>query len=224
MIKFAGVKKTYILGGAEWTLGPLDLKIATGEAVAIVGRSGSGKSTLLHLAGALTEPSAGKITLFDHEIVKMSSRALGELRNKKIGFIFQDFFLFPEFTLLENVMMPLIIAEMNKKEAEKQAEAILAEVGLIDRKDHLPRELSGGQRQRGAIARALVMNPQILFADEPTGNLDAETGKNVIALLQKLHQERKMTFLLATHDPSAAEICSRRLTIENGKVVSDVSL
>ncbi len=221
MIEFIGAKKTFVLGNEEWSLGPLDVKIKKEERVAIIGSSGSGKSTLLHLTGALTKLDAGQIKIFGKNLSTMHGSEMRKFRNEQIGFIFQDFFLFPEFSLIENVEMPMLVANIKKKTAQEKAKKILEEVGLSHRLNHHPAELSGGQRQRGAIARALVMEPDILLADEPTGNLDKDNSQKIIKLISELQKKRKMTLLLATHDDNVAEICSRKIILDNGQVSND---
>lgn len=221
MIEFKKAVKSFKLGGEKWILGPIDLKVKTGESVAIIGPSGSGKSTLLHLAGALTNLDSGSIKIFDKDLTTMHTKELRNFRNQQIGFVFQDFFLFPEFTLIENVEMPLLIAKVHKKEARERAEKVLEEVGLGHRMHHHPFELSGGQRQRGAIARALIMEPEFLLADEPTGNLDKINSQKIVALILEMQKKRNMTLLLATHDDNVAEICSRKVELDNGKIISD---
>ena len=201
----------------SFTLGPktiqvlddVSISIEPGEMVAIVGRSGTGKTTLLHILGALERPENGAVYFQDRDIAGLSEKELDTFRNKNIGFLFQFFQLLPEFTALENVMMPLLIHGVSKKRAKAQAEESLAEVGLDHRFDHHPSQLSGGEQQRAAFARALVNSPAVLLADEPTGNLDVETGARVFDLLCDLQAKRGLTTVIVTHNPEIAGHCSR---------------
>lgn len=217
MLSFQSVRKTFRLGDEFWTFGPLSCDISRGESLAILGKSGSGKSTFLHLASGFLSPDEGDIFFENHNFRNFSDRNFEIFRNKNIGFVFQEFFLFPEFSLLENVAMPLLVRGLSRKEAFVSAEKSLTEVGLLQKKNNRPAELSGGQRQRGAIARAIIGNPKMLFADEPTGNLDAETGKMIIALLERIHREKKMTLVLVTHDRILAGKCEKIMEIADGK-------
>lgn len=219
MIKFKEIEKVFFSGQKKWTLGPVNIEIKKGEAVAILGRSGSGKSTLLHLAGTLIRPTKGNIFFEENDVGKFSDKKLREFRNKKIGFVFQEFFLFPEFTLLENTAMPLIVGGASRSEANKKAENALKEVRLENHLNHLPKQLSGGQKQRGAIARAIVTKPEVILADEPTGNLDPETGEKIINLLKNIQKKHQTTLVLVTHDEKVAKICSRIIKIDNGKII-----
>ncbi len=221
LLEFVNTERIYRLGSESWHLGPLHFSIDHREDVAIIGASGSGKSTLLHLAAGFIQMSKGDILFEGNSLSKMSEKNIQEYRNKKIGFVFQDFYLFPEFTLLENVEMPLRVARLPRKECKMRAEKALENVGLAKKWKHLPRELSGGERQRGAIARALVHNPKILFADEPTGNLDAKNGEKIIDLLRTIHKKGDISFVIVTHDEHIARLMSRVITLEDGKLMND---
>jgi len=199
-------------------LGGVDLEIDRGETLAIVGASGVGKSTLLHIVGALDRPTKGSVTFGGLDVFSLNDKALAQFRNKKIGFVFQFHHLLPEFNSLENTMMPALVARMGKKEATALATEILAKVGLADRALHKPGELSGGEQQRVALARALALQPEVLLADEPTGNLDEKTGEKIISLVLDLNREKGLTTIVVTHNQAIAERMNRRLTIVNGVV------
>ena len=186
------------------------------ELVAIVGSSGSGKSTLLHTLGGLDQPSSGEVFIKGQSLQQMSPNALAKLRNQYLGFVYQFHHLMADFTALENVMMPMLIGQQNKTEAQDRAEQILSAVGLQHRISHRPSALSGGERQRVAIARALVNNPALVLADEPTGNLDHKTTESIFELIQQLNQEKQIAFLLVTHDLNLAEKLNRRLIMQDG--------
>ena len=187
-----------------------------GELVAIVGSSGSGKSTLLHTLGGLDQPSSGEVFIKGQSLQQMTPNALAKLRNQYLGFVYQFHHLMADFTALENVMMPMLIGQQNKTEAQGRAEQILSAVGLQHRISHRPSALSGGERQRVAIARALVNNPALVLADEPTGNLDHKTTESIFELIQQLNQEKQIAFLLVTHDLNLAEKLNRRLIMQDG--------
>ena len=219
MIKLENAVRTYHLGKTTVkALRGVDLEIEDGELVAIMGPSGSGKSTLMHLIGALDQPDEGAVLFGDQDVSKQSRDALAKLRGKRIGFVFQSFNLIATLTALENVELPMIYQRVPRKERLTKARELLALVGMDDRADHLPTELSGGEQQRVAIARALVNDPDLLLADEPTGNLDSKTGKQIMDLLIKLNKEQKMTIVLVTHDPSVAGYAQRTIHIFDGKV------
>ena len=186
------------------------------ELVAIVGSSGSGKSTLLHTLGGLDQPSSGEVFIKGQSLQQMTPNALAKLRNQYLGFVYQFHHLMADFTALENVMMPMLIGQQNKTEAQDRAEQILSAVGLQHRISHRPSALSGGERQRVAIARALVNNPALVLADEPTGNLDHKTTESIFELIQQLNQEKQIAFLLVTHDLNLAEKLNRRLIMQDG--------
>lgn len=194
----------------------LNLEVPRGERLALVGESGAGKSTLLHLLGGLDRPSAGAIYFRTTEISGLAERELADFRNREVGFVWQIHYLLPEFTALENVMMPLLIRGARREEAEPPAAARLDEVGLRARASHRAGELSGGEQQRVVLARALVGNPSLLLADEPTGNLDSRTGGMIMDLLGDLHRTHQLTSLIVTHNLSYAERCDRVLKLEGG--------
>ena len=203
--------------GGLTVLKEIDFDIKQGEFVAITGPSGSGKSTIMHLIGALDIPTYGEVMLKGKDIKKMNNNALAILRGKTIGFIFQQFNLLSTFSALENVMIPMELIDMPEKEAKKRAEKLLTMMGLQDRMHHKPTELSGGQQQRVAIARALANDPEIIIADEPTGNLDSKTGVFVMETLQKLNEEGK-TIVIVTHELSLVKYASRVIYIKDGRI------
>ena len=221
MIRFQDLTRRYTLGGEQWNLGPISFEIREGEKVAILGSSGSGKSTLLHLLGLLDTPTSGEIFFNEIAFSRFSEKDKNTFRREKIGFVFQDFYLFPEFTLLENVAMSMRIGNIGKKERNKQAMEVLERVGIAEKKNHLPKELSGGQRQRAAIARAIIHNPLLLLADEPTGNLDHKNRDIILTLLKSLAEEKGMTLIIVTHDQEVSSIANTILHIEDGKLLSE---
>lgn len=213
------ISKQYAQGDLHIdVLKSLSLTINRGDRIGIIGASGSGKSTLLHLLGGLDKPTNGTVTLAGQNFAKLSQKARGMLRNQHLGFVYQFHHLLPEFTALENVSMPLLIGRESVKESNAKAAALLERVGLAERLRHKPSELSGGERQRAAIARALVNNPQIVLADEPTGNLDEKTADNVYELMLELNQELETSFLIVTHDTRLANRMDTVLTLTNGSL------
>jgi lipoprotein-releasing system ATP-binding protein len=222
LLQCEGIKKIYKKDGASVeVLRGVDLNIHQGETLAILGSSGAGKSTLLHVLGSLEPPTEGKIWYRGQDLKTYSSEKISRFRNREIGFIFQFHYLLQEFTALENVLMPALIAEENREKFEERAKQILEEVGLGHRLTHRPAELSGGEQQRVALARALVMNPKLLLADEPTGNLDSENAKKVKDLFIKLSENRGITIVLVTHDEVIAKDLSRQLVMRDGKILED---
>lgn len=219
MITTENLYKTYGKKESAYeALRGIDLSIQDGESVAIVGKSGSGKSTLMHLLAGLDHPTKGQIKWDEHTLAGMSERRLAGLRNERVGFVFQQFFLQPTLTVLENAILPLKIAGTAPTVRKQRGRAALEAVGLLDKADNRATDLSGGQRQRVAIARALINEPSVIFADEPTGNLDTETGKQVEELLFSLHKERHITLVIVTHDDELARRCDRTIHIQDGKV------
>lgn len=219
ILEVKDLKKSYHEGKITTeVLKGINLQIFEGEMVAIVGSSGSGKSTLLHMLGTLDRPSSGQILFKDEEISQWSSNRQADFRNHSLGFIYQFHHLLNEFTAVENVAMPLLICKVNQKEAYERAEQMLGQVGLSGRMDHKPSELSGGERQRVAIARALVNNPDIVLADEPTGNLDFKTAGEIFELMREIHRRITTVFVVVTHDRELAQKFDRRIEIRDGMV------
>lgn len=205
--------------GAVEVLRGIDLEVYAGERLAVVGASGAGKSTLMHLLGGLDRPSDGRVRCCGQDVYSLSGGQLDSFRNSTIGFVFQFHQLLPEFTALENVMMPLLIAGCQRREAAKTARTILAEVGLEHRTGHKPGQLSGGEQQRVAIARALVRSPKVLLADEPTGNLDSGTSDRIWDLLEQLHCQHNLTMVIVTHSERLAARMDRILRMEDGRIL-----
>ena len=221
MISVKNLKKTYFLGGEEvYALDDVSLSIKEHEFVAIIGQSGSGKSTFMNMLGCLDRPDSGEITLDGTDILKCKEKELSVIRNKKIGFIFQQFHLLPKLSALENVELPLIYQGMPTKKRREKAVKALKAVGLEKRMNHKPNQLSGGQQQRVAIARALVGEPSLILADEPTGNLDSRSGKEIMMLLHNLYEEGN-TIVLITHDNNVAMEAPRQVQISDGKIIKD---
>lgn len=199
----------------------IDLVINQGETLAIAGASGAGKSTLLHILGTLDRPTEGKVFFQGADLGSLSEGELAEIRNRHIGFVFQFHHLLPEFTALENTIMPALIQGMNYKEAARQGEEILTQLGLGHRLLHKPGELSGGEQQRVAVGRALMLNPQVILADEPTGNLDTKTGEEVHNLLMQINKEKGITIVVVTHNPALASRMSRRVLLVDGALFGE---
>jgi lipoprotein-releasing system ATP-binding protein len=219
MIDIQGLRKTFVKDGDRIeVLKGIDLRIASGESLAILGVSGAGKSTLLHIVGTLDHPTGGTVLFDGQDVFSWNEKAIAEFRNRRIGFVFQFHNLMPEFSALENTMMPALIAGMPKREARKMGEAILGDVGLEHRMTHKSGELSGGEQQRVAVARALVMSPTILLADEPTGNLDTETGKKIEDILIDLNRKKKITLIVVTHNNTLADRMSRKIGLRDGQI------
>ena len=221
MIEVSDLWKIYNTNGSKVeALRGIDLKVDQGQTLAIEGVSGSGKSTLLHLMGTLDHPSKGDIKYDGENVLNKSDTELAKFRNNKIGFVFQFHYLLAEFDALENVMMPALINGINKNQAQELALKVLDDVGLSDRVTHRPGELSGGEQQRVAIARSIVLKPRVIFADEPTGNLDRKTGSSIIDLFVKLNQEYKVSIIVVTHDNRIFPYADRIAKIDDGKIVS----
>ncbi len=221
MIELTGIHRRYAMSGATvHALAGIDLGIGRGQFVAITGASGSGKSSLLNLLGCLDRPDEGRYRLEEHDVASLDDEAASELRNRRIGFVFQSFHLLPRLSVLENVLLPLRFARTPDPDARERARGLLARVGLAARTDHRPGELSGGQMQRAAIARALVMQPALLLADEPTGNLDSRSAGDVLGLFEELHAGGQ-TIVLVTHDAEVAARAQREIRLRDGKVDHD---
>jgi putative ABC transport system ATP-binding protein len=222
LIKIEDVTKVYQMGDVQvHALCGVSLRVSTGEFAAIMGPSGSGKSTLMNIIGCLDQPTSGRYCLDNIDIGKLNDNRLAEIRNRKIGFVFQTFNLLPRNAAFQQVMLPLIYAGLGVRERRERAKAALEAVGLGDRLSHRPNELSGGQQQRVAIARALVTQPAIILADEPTGNLDTRSGKEILAIFRQLNEERGITVVFVTHDPGIAQQTRRIIHIRDGLVESD---
>jgi lipoprotein-releasing system ATP-binding protein len=218
-VEVAGLSKSYLVGARRLVvLHDLDLCLRQGEMVAVIGASGVGKSTLLHLLGGLDTPDAGSIRIDAVQLNTLEDGELVAFRNRHVGFVFQFHHLLPEFTALENAEMPLRIARMKPAEYRPRASRLLERVGLGERLEHVPTMLSGGEQQRVAIARALVMEPSLLLADEPTGDLDEQTADALHDLLREMHRERRLTSIIATHNPRLAAACDRILRLEAGRL------
>jgi len=222
LIRIQDVTKVYRMGEVEvHALRGVSMEVMPGEMIAIMGPSGSGKSTLMNVIGCLDTPTSGTYWLDGEEVGQLDDDRLAEIRNRQIGFVFQTFNLLPRTTALENVALPLIYAGVGRAERLRRAREALEAVGLSDRLHHTPTELSGGQQQRVAIARALINNPSIILADEPTGNLDSKSGREVMALLQQLNRERGITVVLVTHDQTIARHTSRILHLYDGRITGE---
>ncbi|MCC6758321.1 MAG: ABC transporter ATP-binding protein [Candidatus Omnitrophica bacterium] len=220
MLEVFGIHKHYDHpSGKVQVLKGIDLKVNSGDVVAIVGPSGAGKSTLLHIMGGLDRPAEGQVRFDDEDLYRLNENKRAQVRNQKFGFIFQFYHLLPEFTALENVILPALVEKNADLDAVKaKAVKLLDKVGLSQRYEHKPHELSGGEQQRVAIARALINEPKVIFCDEPTGNLDSESGKGVIDLLMELNQKNKQTLVIVTHDESIAKRSHRVVPMRDGKL------
>jgi lipoprotein-releasing system ATP-binding protein len=221
MIAAANIVKSYATPAARVpVLQGVDLEVAQGEMVAITGASGVGKSTLLHVLGTLDRPDSGTLKVAGEDVLGYGEQQLRTFRNRTLGFVFQFHHLLPEFSALENVMMPMLIARRPEAEAREAARGLLAELGIEARAEHRPGAMSGGEQQRVAVARALVQRPKAVLADEPTGNLDRDTGDQLHTLLRRLNQDRGLTVVIVTHNERLADACHRRLRLEAGHLVS----
>ena len=216
MIQAKGIEKSF---GTLKVLKGIDFSAGKSEVVSIMGASGAGKSTLLQIIGTLSTPDNGSLMIDGTDVLKLNSKQMAEFRNRKIGFVFQFHHLLPEFTALENVMIPAFIAGRSKKDAQEAAIALLEDLGLKDRLSHKPSQLSGGEQQRVAIARALINNPAVLFADEPSGNLDSNTKEELHRLFFELRDKYGQTIVIVTHDPELAAMCDRQLFMKDGVFV-----
>jgi len=221
LIDLIGISKLYQLGGVEYpALSDVSLSIKRNEFMALTGASGSGKSTMMNIIGCLDTPTAGSYSLDGEQVAGLDQEALASVRNRKIGFIFQNFYLMPRMTAIDNVAQPLIYRGISPALRRAHAERALQRVGLGDRMRHRPNEMSGGQRQRVAVARALVGQPELLLADEPTGNLDSRTAREILDLFTQLHDEGQ-TVVIVTHDPSVAACCKRLVRLHDGRIAED---
>lgn len=223
IVETRNLTKIYKMGAAKvHALQGVDLVVEPGEFVSVMGRSGSGKSTLLNLVGCLDRPTEGVIHLDGLEVTRLPKRRLPRIRREKVGFVFQQFNLLSSLTALENVMLPLRYTGVSGREGRRRAQALLEEVGLGDRMTHRPTEMSGGEQQRVAVARALINNPAIVLADEPTGELDTHTAGEIIGLLHELNARDGQTFIVVTHDPLVAESTDRTIYLQDGMIVDEV--
>ena len=223
LVELKNVSKVYKMEKVEvLALKGVNMKIKRGEFVAVVGPSGSGKSTLLHMIGCLDRPTKGEVILDGIDVSKLSDNELSRIRAEKIGFVFQFFNLYPTLTALENVELPMMIVEKNRKERKRRARELLKIVGMEKRAEHLPSQLSGGERQKVAIARALANDPPLILADEPTGNLDSKSGKEIVALLDKLQEEKGKTIVMATHMQDIAKFAERLIYLKDGEIIKEV--
>lgn len=219
MIELKGITRTYKLGDETiHAIDSLDLSIKDGEFLAIIGPSGSGKTTLANIIGCLDSPTSGDVSISGENIKNLKDNTLSHFRNKKLGFVFQTFNLQPGFNAIENVMLPLVLSKVSSKERKEKAIQCLKLVGLEDRMKHKPNQLSGGQRQRVSIARAISNDPEIIIADEPTGNLDTEKGQDILTLLHALNKKKGITLIVITHDPRVAKQADRIISIQDGKI------
>jgi len=217
IVRTEGLKKSFVTeAGRLDVLKGIDLEVASGEFIAVTGASGAGKSTLLHILGTIDRPTSGRVLYAGRDVFTMDDTDLSAFRNRAIGFVFQFHHLLPEFSALENVAMPAMIAGMPRREAVEKAADLLAELGIYDRRLHRPGELSGGEQQRVAVARALILNPGMVLADEPTGNLDTATGEELFGTMKKLNEKMGTTFIMVTHNEALASNCDRILRMKDG--------
>ena len=222
IVKLDNIHKYYRIGNTRLhVLKGISLEIARGESLAIEGPSGAGKSTLLHLIGGLDRPSEGKVYLEGEDIYDFADSRISQLRNEKVGFVFQFYYLIPELTILENVALPLLIRGEYRKKALNQAKEVLDFLKLRERVSHYPNQVSGGEQQRAAIARAIITNPMLLLCDEPTGNLDSQMGQEVLKLLQNINRERAAIVIIVTHDKDVASWMKRRIYIKDGVFMNE---
>jgi len=222
LIILENVKKTYVLGNVPvYALRGVSMKVGVGEFVAIMGPSGSGKSTLMNMLGALDVPSSGKIIFEEKDISKMSENELARFRGKKVGFVFQQFNLFPTLSAIENVALPMIFQGVPEDKRLARAKELLVSLGLENRLGHRPSQLSGGEQQRVAISRAFANDPDVILADEPTGNLDSKTGKEIMKFLTDFHMKKNKTIIVVTHDPNIASYAEKTVNIRDGLLVHD---
>jgi lipoprotein-releasing system ATP-binding protein len=220
MIKVTDLHKSFSMGSHELpVIKGINLEIQRGELIAIVGASGAGKSTLLHILGTLDKPTSGTVTFDGQDLFQLSEAEQAEFRNRRVGFVFQFHHLLPEFTALENACMPALVQRRDQKTVEAEALALLTEVGLAERVHHKPGELSGGEQQRVAMARALMQKPDVVLADEPTGNLDTHTGDSLFNLMRELNQSRRTTFIIVTHNDKLSAQCDRIIHMQDGMIV-----
>lgn len=220
MIKVTDLHKSFSMGSHELpVIKGINLEIQRGELIAIVGASGAGKSTLLHIIGTLDRPTSGTVTFDGQDLFQLSDTQQAEFRNRRVGFVFQFHHLLPEFTALENACMPALVQRRDQPTVEADAQALLAEVGLSKRVHHKPGELSGGEQQRVAMARALMQKPDVILADEPTGNLDTHTGDSLFALMRELNRSRRTTFIIVTHNDKLSAQCDRIVHMQDGMIV-----
>ena len=225
VIETQNLKKMYRMGDVDVSaLNGVDLRVEAGEFMSIMGASGSGKTTLLNLIGALDRPTDGKVLIKGTDIAGLNDDELADLRNQEIGFVFQFFNLVARMSALKNVEMPMAFAGVSQEVRKKRATELLERVGLGDRLDHKPTELSGGEQQRVAIARALVNNPSVVLCDEPTGNVDSQTGEEVMEILRKLNREQQQTFVIVTHDPLVAKCVDRIAHMQDGLIVREETI
>ncbi len=220
-MRIENLTKSYVQGTRRVeALRGIDLFLGSGELVAIIGASGAGKTTLLHILGTIDRPSGGRVFYDGKNVFSLGDRALARFRNRTVGFVFQFHHLLPEFTAIENTMMPALIQGMAKDTAKRRAEELMEQVGLSDRTTHKPGELSGGEQQRVAVARALIMEPDVLLADEPTGNLDRETGEGVFQIILQMNEQKDITTVVVTHNEEIATRLPRHVRLVDGRVLS----